>query len=116
MPDPDRLQVSATSDKLAYAHGEVPRWTVTVTTEAGEPVYADLQWGLRVLPDGDWLDYSREFPMHTSPDTGTANWGYPDEFGPPDPGDYEMSIEARAYENGDMTGEGAAELKFRVER
>jgi hypothetical protein len=118
MSNPDELDVSAATDKPSYANGEVPEFSASARTKAGEPVAADVQWGLRVLPDGKWVDYSREYPVSTHPDTGAATWHWPDdEFGPPDPGDYEMSVDARSFDdNGNMTGEGEAELKFRVEQ
>jgi hypothetical protein len=116
MSDPEQLDVSAQASKPSYPSGEVPEFTASAKTQAGEPVYADLQWGVRILPDGQWFDYSREYPVHTDTDTGSATWSWPtDDFGPPDPGEYEMAIDARAYDDaGHMTGEGCAGLAFRV--
>jgi hypothetical protein len=110
------LKVTAQADKSSYAKGEVPEFSVSVLTQAGEPVYAEIRWGLRVLPDGEWNDYSREFPVHTGTDDGNASWRYPSsEFGPIDSGDYEMSLEAYAYsDDGQLWGQGSAEILFHV--
>jgi hypothetical protein len=109
----DPLSVSVKTDKSSYAAGELPEFHAEVKTASGEPVEADLQWGLRLLP-GDWVDYSREFPVRTLPDSGAATWRWPgDDIGPPDPGDWEMVVDARAYDN---SGEGSAELAFQVEQ
>jgi hypothetical protein len=116
MPHPEPLVVTAGSDKEKYTDGEVPQFTAAVTTEAGDPVYADLQWGMRILPDGEWVDYSREYPVHTGRDTGAANWSWPsDDYGSPEVAKWEMAIDARAYDDaGSLTGEGSAGLTFEV--
>jgi hypothetical protein len=116
MSDPEHLTVTAAVSKPSYANGEVPEFSASVKTIASEPVYADLQWGLSVLPDGQWVDYSREYAVHTDSDTGEATWHWPgDEVGPPDPGDYEIVIDAHAFDDtGHEWGQGSAGLTFRV--
>lgn len=115
MSHADQLDVTLETDKPSYAIGEVPQYAATVKTKSGGPVYADLEWGLKE-PGGDWVEYSREYPVHTSEDTGEARWRWPDgDYGPPEtPGEWGLYVIARASDNGPTTGEGEAELTYRI--
>jgi hypothetical protein len=117
MPDPEQLNVTAETSKPSYATDELVEFTASAKTEAGEPIYAELRWGLR-FPDGRWVNYWPEYSFHTYSDTGTVTWHWPtdDDPGPPDPGEYELEIEVYASDDGDVAGEGFATVKFSVHK